>query len=336
MKRLLVTGGTGSFGNSLVERELQQDWDEIRIFSRDEKKQYEARKKFSNDSNDNVSFYIGDVRDSVSTDNAMQGITHIFHAAALKQVPTCEFFPDQAIKTNILGTQNIIASAKKFGAKRFVLLSTDKAAYPINAMGVSKAMAEKIALAEAFNSHDNDLVINITRYGNVMGSRGSVIPLFYDQLKARQELTITNPKMTRFMMSLSDSVDLVKYAMSKGKPGELFINKAPAASVHIIAEAMSELLDIEYKEKIIGVRGGEKLYETLITQEEMARAKDEGPYFRITADPNYLGYSAFFDVGTSIDRQTQEFNSDNAEPISKESLISWFSKLGFVEGKFHE
>jgi UDP-N-acetylglucosamine 4,6-dehydratase len=333
MKKLLVTGGTGSFGNSLVERELHQDWDEIRIFSRDEKKQSEARKKFGNG---NVSFYIGDVRDSASTDNAMQGITHIFHAAALKQVPSCEFFPDQAIKTNILGTQNIIASAKKFGVKRFVLLSTDKAAYPINAMGVSKAMAEKIALAEAFNSPENELVINITRYGNVMGSRGSVIPLFYEQLKAGQELTITNPNMTRFMMSLSESVDLVQYAMINGKPGELFINKAPSATVQAVAEAMAEMLNIGLRAKTIGVRGGEKLYETLVTQEEMARAKDEGQYFRVSPDPNYLGYSTFFEVGTSFSRQTQEFNSDNATTISKEALVSWFNKLGFAEGKFHE
>ena len=333
MKKLLVTGGTGSFGNSLIERELHQDWDEIRVFSRDEKKQYEARKKFDKS---NVSFYIGDVRDSTSTDNVMQGITHIFHAAALKQVPSCEFFPDQAIKTNILGTQNIIASAKKFGVKRFVLLSTDKAAYPINAMGVSKAMAEKIALAEAFNSPDSDLVINITRYGNVMGSRGSVIPLFYEQLKAGKELTITNPNMTRFMMSLSDSVDLVQYAMINGKPGELFINKAPSATVHTVAEAMAELLKVELKTKIIGVRGGEKLYETLVTQEEMSRSTDNGPYFMVSPDPNYLGYSAFFEVGTSFSRQTQEFNSDNAATISKDELMSWFYDLGFAGGQFHE
>ena len=333
MKTLLINGGTGSFGRAMLDRAIKQDWDKIRILSRDEKKQHDLRIKYQNDK---IEFYLGDVRDLGSVENAMRDATHVFHAAALKQVPSCEFFPTEAIKTNTLGTYNSIKSAKKFGVKRFVLLSTDKAAYPINAMGMTKALAEKIALSEAFNNGSDKLTINITRYGNVMGSRGSVIPIFFNLLKEKKDLVITDKRMTRFMMSLEQSVELVDFAMQNGKPGELFVQKAESASIMQVAEAVGICLGKTPNTKLIGVRGGEKLNETLVTSEEMSRSEDLGKYFRILPDVNYLGYNKYFETGNPELKISDEFNSDNAPQIDTLSLAHWFQKLGFHENKFYD
>lgn len=331
MRRLLITGGTGSFGNAVLKRALVSDWDKIRIFSRDEKKQNDMRLFYKDD---RIEFILGDVVEPENIDLAMSGCSHVFHAAALKQVPSCEFFPKNALETNSLGTYNVIRSAKRCGVSNLVVLSTDKACYPINAMGVSKAMAEKIALAEAFNEPNSKLTINITRYGNVMGSRGSVIPLFYKQAQEQQALTITNPEMTRFMMSLEQSVDLVFFALETGKQGELFIQKALSATVLDIGTAVSNSLNQKINFEIIGIRGGEKIYETLVTQEEMSRAKDAGDYYIVEPDVNYLGYNKFFEAGNLDLIVADEFNSHNASRISVSDLIAWFNKLEFSKGKF--
>ena len=278
-KVLLITGGTGSFGNAVLKRFLDTDIKEIRIFSRDEKKQDDMRHALQNSK---VKFYIGDVRNKRSVDNAMHGVDFIFHAAALKQVPSCEFFPIEAVNTNILGTQNVLDSAVEHGVKRMIVLSTDKAAYPINAMGISKAMMEKVAIAKARSlGEDAITTVCLTRYGNVMASRGSVIPLFVDQMNAGKDITVTDPNMTRFMMTLDDAVDLVVYAFQHGENGDLFVQKAPAATLEVLAKAVIELYKSKSQVRVIGTRHGEKLYETLVTREEMAKAEDMGNYFRI-------------------------------------------------------
>ncbi|MDD2286670.1 MAG: polysaccharide biosynthesis protein, partial [Paludibacter sp.] len=294
-KTLLITGGTGSFGNAVLKRFINTDIKEIRIFSRDEKKQDDMRHQLNNPK---VKFYIGDVRDKRSVDGAMRDVDFIFHAAALKQVPSCEFFPIQAVRTNVFGTENVLDSAIEHGVKNVVVLSTDKAAYPINAMGISKAMMEKVAIAKARSlGEDAATTICCTRYGNVMASRGSVIPLWIDQIKAGKEITITDPNMTRFMMTLEDAVDLVLYAFKKGKNGDLFVQKAPAATLDVLAKALTGLFKTNTPIRVIGTRHGEKLYETLVTREEMAKSEDMGDYYRIPADNRDLNYDKYFIEG---------------------------------------
>ena len=289
-KVLLITGGTGSFGNAVLKRFLDSDLKEIRIFSRDEKKQDDMRKKYNNDK---LKFYIGDVRDAHSVQEAMKGVDYVFHAAALKQVPSCEFFPLQAVQTNIIGTGNVLDAAIENKVKKVIVLSTDKAAYPINAMGMSKALMEKVAVAKGRNVGENGTIICRTRYGNVMGSRGSVIPLFRKQIKEGNPLTITNPEMTRFMMTLNDAVDLVIYAFEHGKQGDLFVQKAPAATIETLAQAVCKMENVEENIKHIGTRHGEKLYEVLVTKEEMLNAEDLGDYFRVPADNRDLNYNKY-------------------------------------------
>ncbi|UOX35664.1 polysaccharide biosynthesis protein [Flavobacterium sediminilitoris] len=306
-KVLLITGGTGSFGTAVLNKFLVTEYfKEIRIFSRDEKKQDDMRNHYKNDK---IKYYIGDVRDYVSIEPAMKGVDYVFHAAALKQVPSCEFFPMQAVKTNVEGTQNVLRAATHFKVKKVICLSTDKAAYPINAMGISKAMMEKVAIAESRNS--SDTIICLTRYGNVMASRGSVIPLFLHQIEKGESLTITDPNMTRFLMSLDDAVELVLFAFKNGQPGDIFINKAPASTIEDLAKAILELKKTDNKIKIIGTRHGEKLFETLCTREEMAKAEDMGEFYRIPADNRDLNYSQYFSDGKSILPDISDYNSHN-------------------------
>jgi UDP-glucose 4-epimerase len=328
-KTLLITGGTGSFGNKVLERFLGSDIKEIRIFSRDEKKQHDMRKKYSNDK---IKFFIGDVRDFSSISDAMRGVDFVFQAAALKQVPSCEFFPLEAVKTNILGTDNVLRAAIENGVKKVICLSTDKAAYPINAMGMSKALMEKVAIAKA-KSIDNqtDTTICITRYGNVMGSRGSVIPLFYKLIEEGKPLTITNPEMTRFMMTLDDAVDLVLYAFENGKSGDLFIQKAPAATIQVLAEAVCKHKGVPVDTKVIGTRHGEKKAETLVTAEEMLRAEDHGQYFRIVADERDLNYEKYFDKGSKKLEEMKPYTSDNTERLDIEGMLKLLIKMGEIE-----
>jgi UDP-glucose 4-epimerase len=325
-KTLLITGGTGSFGNAVLQRFLHSDhFDEIRIFSRDEKKQDDMRNQLKNPK---LSFYIGDVRDFTSVEPATRGVDYIFHAAALKQVPSCEFFPMQAVKTNVEGTQNVIRAAAANGVKKVICLSTDKAAYPINAMGISKAMMEKVAIAEARNLKNT--TVCLTRYGNVMASRGSVIPLFIHQLKNGLPLTVTDPNMTRFLMSLSDAVDLVLFAFEHGNPGDLFVNKAPAATIGDLAQAISELAQANREIKIIGTRHGEKLYETLCTREEMVKAQDMGEFYRIPADNRDLNYALFFSEGAHAISAIEDYNSHNTHRLDVEGIKKLISTLGLV------
>ena len=327
-KILLITGGTGSFGNAVLKRFLHTDIREIRIFSRDEKKQDDMRHKLQNSK---VKFYIGDVRNKRSVDNAMRGVDYIFHAAALKQVPSCEFFPIEAVNTNVLGTQNVLDSAEEHGVKRVVVLSTDKAAYPINAMGISKAMMEKVAVAKARAlGEDAQTVICCTRYGNVMASRGSVIPLWVDQMKAGKDITITDPNMTRFMMTLEDAVDLVLYAFENGKNGDLFVQKAPAASLSILAKALTELYSSNVNIRTIGTRHGEKLYETLVTREEMAKAEDMGDYYRIPADNRDLNYDKFFVEGEEEISNIDDYHSHNTGQLDVEGMKKLLLKLEMI------
>ena len=293
-KKLLITGGTGSFGNAVLKRYLNSDIEEIRIFSRDEKKQDDMRRCYNNSK---IKFFIGDVRDINSIDNVIHGVDYVFHAAALKQVPTCEFFPVEAVKTNILGTDNLLRAAEKNNVRRVIVLSTDKAAYPINAMGMSKALMEKVMVAHSKNNDPSKQIFCGTRYGNVMASRGSVIPLFIEQIKANKALTITDPSMTRFMMTLDDAVDLVQYAFEHCRPGDLFVQKAPSATIEILAKALLELYKSKSEIKIIGTRHGEKLYETLVNREDMVKAEDLGSYFRIPADIRDLNYAQYFSEG---------------------------------------
>lgn len=327
-KVLLITGGTGSFGNRVLKGFLNSDIKEIRIFSRDEKKQDDMRKRYANDK---IKFYIGDVRDFNSIDNAMVGVDYVFQAAALKQVPSCEFFPVEAVKTNILGTDNVVNSAIKNKVKKVICLSTDKAAYPINAMGMSKALMEKVALAKARTVDGNDTTICVTRYGNVMGSRGSVIPLFYRLIEEGKPLTITNPDMTRFMMTLDDAVELVLFAFENGRPGDLFVQKAPAATIETLAEAVCKHKGIEINTKIIGTRHGEKQAETLVTKEEMLRAEDLGNYFRIGMDDRDLNYEKYFEKGIKSIDDISEYTSDNTTRLDTNGMIELLIKMGEIE-----
>lgn len=325
-KKLLITGGTGSFGNAVLQRFLPTDqFSEIRIFSRDEKKQDDMRNTLKSPK---VKFYIGDVRDFNSVEPATRGVDYIFHAAALKQVPSCEFFPMQAVRTNVEGTQNVIRAAAFNGVKKIICLSTDKAAYPINAMGISKAMMEKVAIAEARNL--TDTTVCLTRYGNVMASRGSVIPLFIKQIKSGLPLTITDPNMTRFLMSLHDAVDLVLFAFEHGNSGDLFVNKAPAATIGDLAQALKELAKVNNEIKIIGTRHGEKLYETLCTREEMVKAEDMGDFFRVPADNRDLNYAMYFSEGEQNLAEIEDYHSHNTVRLNIEGVKHLISGLGLV------
>ena len=316
-KTLLITGGTGSFGNAVLRRFLNSNIAEIRIFSRDELKQDDMRKKYNNEK---IKFYLGDVRDVNSLEGAIKGVDFIFHAAALKQVPSCEFYPMQAVSTNVVGTENVLNTAIKYGVKKVIVLSTDKAVYPINAMGISKAMMEKVAVAKSRNLNDNETIICCTRYGNVMASRGSVIPLFIKQIKDGKAITITDPKMTRFMMSLDDAVDLVKFAFKNGTNGDIFVQKSPAATIKLLAKTLTNVLNRpEHTIKIIGTRHGEKLYETLLTREEMVNAVNMDKYFRIPSDTRDLNYSKYFEDGDVI-TEADDYNSHNTYRLNLNEL----------------
>lgn len=348
-KTLLITGGTGSFGNAVLRRFLNSDIKEIRIFSRDEKKQDDMRHQLQNEK---VKFYIGDVRDKRSVDGAMHGVDYVFHAAALKQVPSCEFFPIQAVRTNVFGTENVLDSAIQYGVKNVVVLSTDKAAYPINAMGISKAMMEKVAIAKGRQlGKDGKTTICCTRYGNVMASRGSVIPLWIDQIEKGEEITITDPNMTRYMMTLDDAVDLVIYAWQHGENGDLFVQKAPAATLDTLAKALTELLSEKLKGKsenstlntqhsklpykVIGTRHGEKLYETLVTREEMAKSIDMDNYFRIPCDTRDLNYDKYFSEGEEDISRIEDYHSHNTTRLDVEGMKELLLKLPEVRNKIN-
>jgi UDP-N-acetylglucosamine 4,6-dehydratase len=325
-KTLLITGGTGSFGNAVLRRFLDSDLREIRVFSRDEKKQDDMRKRYHNP---RLKFYIGDVRDYQSVLNAVRGSDYIYHAAALKQVPSCEFHPMEAVKTNVLGTENVLEAAINCGVERVVCLSTDKAVYPINAMGISKAMMEKVAVAKSRSS--NSTVICATRYGNVMASRGSVIPLFVDQIRAGKAITVTDPNMTRFMMTLDDAVDLVLYAFEYGGPGDIFVQKAPAATIGTLAKALTHVLGKpEHRVDVIGTRHGEKLFEVLLSREEMVAAQDLGGYFRVPPDLRDLNYGKFVDEGEIRISESTEYTSHNTERLALEGMQSLLMKLRFM------
>lgn len=326
-KVLLITGGTGSFGNAVLRRFLDSDLREIRILSRDEKKQDDMRKKYNSPK---LKFYIGDVRDPQSVLNAVRGVDYIYHAAALKQVPSCEFHPMEAVKTNVLGTENVLEAAIQCGVKRVVCLSTDKAVYPINAMGISKGMMEKVAVAKSRSS--NGTVINVTRYGNVMCSRGSVIPLFVEQIRADQAITITDPNMTRFMMTLDDAVDLVLYAFEHGQPGEIFVQKAPAATIEVLAKALTGLLGKpEHEVRVIGTRHGEKLYEALLSREEMVAAEDLGGYYRVPPDLRDLNYGKFVEEGEVKISEATDYNSHNTTRLDVAGMQALLMKLRFMQ-----
>ena len=333
-KVLLITGGTGSFGNAVLRRFLKTDIGEIRIFSRDEKKQDDMRKIYNNPK---LKFYIGDVRDYNSVMDVMRGVDFVFHAAALKQVPSCEFYPVQAVYTNILGTENVLNAAIASKVKKVVCLSTDKAAYPINAMGMSKALMEKVTVAKGRNLKDDDTTICLTRYGNVMASRGSVIPLFIDQIRNERPITITDPNMTRFMMSLDQAVDLVLFAFKNGKNGDLFIQKSPATTIEILADTIKNMLKRpEYEVKIIGTRHGEKLYEVLMTKEEKVRAIDMGEYFRVPADGRDLNYSKYFEEGQEVITEAEEYNSHNTYRLNEEELKEMLINLFEIQEELRE
>ena len=325
-KILLITGGTGSFGNAVLKRFLATDIKEIRIFSRDEKKQDDMRNELKSSK---VKFYIGDVRDAASLDTVMPGVDYVFHAAALKQVPSCEFYPMEAVKTNVLGTENVLNKAIQYHVKKVICLSTDKAVYPINAMGISKSMMEKIAVAKARTS--DGTVITITRYGNVMGSRGSVIPLFVNQIKSGLPLTITDPNMTRFMMSLDDAVELVLFAFTNGNPGDIFVQKAPAATIHELAKALLHLFNADNEIRVIGTRHGEKLYETLLTREEFGKVKDLGDYFQIVPDDRDLNYSKYFFEGNEQLARNEDYHSHNTHRLTEPELNDVLLKLDYLQ-----
>ncbi|MBT8558142.1 polysaccharide biosynthesis protein [Polynucleobacter paneuropaeus] len=326
-KILMITGGTGSFGQTVLKRFLETDVREIRIFSRDEKKQEEMRIGLNNPK---LKFYIGDVRDYDSLLPAMKGVDYVFHAAALKQVPSCEFYPIEAVKTNVMGAENVLNAATVSRVKRVVVLSTDKAVYPINAMGISKAMAEKLMVAKARTQLESETVFCATRYGNVMASRGSVIPLFVNQLKEGKPLTVTDPNMTRFLMSLEESVDLVLYAFTHGKQGDLFVQKAPASTVADLAEAIKQIFNAQVPVRVIGTRHGEKLYESLISREEMAKAEDMGDYYRIPADNRDLNYAQFFSEGEEKIAQFDDYTSHNTKQLNVEQVKNLLLKLDFI------
>jgi UDP-glucose 4-epimerase len=326
-RTLLITGGTGSFGNAVLRRFLDSNLREIRIFSRDEKKQDDMRKKYNSPK---LKFYIGDVRDPQSVMTAVRGVDYIYHAAALKQVPSCEFHPLEAVKTNVLGTENVLEAAIQCGVKRVVVLSTDKAVYPINAMGISKAMMEKVAVAKSRSSAQT--VINVTRYGNVMASRGSVIPLFIEQIRAGKPITLTDPNMTRFMMTLDDAVDLVQYAFEHGRPGEIFVQKAPAATIEVLAKALTALVGKpDHELRVIGTRHGEKLYEALLSREEMVAAEDLGGYFRVPPDLRDLNYGKFVEQGETKISQATDYNSHNTDRLDVPGMKALLIKLRFMQ-----
>lgn len=327
-KKLLITGGTGSFGNAVLSRFLNTNFEEIRIFSRDEKKQDDMRKIYNDP---RVRFYIGDVREYNSIENAIRGVDYIFHAAALKQVPSCEFFPIEAVKTNVEGTANVLDAAIRNGVKNAVVLSTDKAVYPINAMGMSKALMEKVMVAKSKTVSAKQLVLSGTRYGNVMASRGSVIPLFIDQIKAGKPITITDPHMTRFMMTLEDAVDLVLYAFTHAEPGDIFVQKAPATTIELLAIALRELYNASNEIKIIGTRHGEKLYETLVNREEMIKAIDMGDYFKIPADTRGLNYEQYFSVGDTDVSKIEDYHSHNTKQIGLEETKKLLLRLDIIQ-----
>jgi UDP-glucose 4-epimerase len=327
-KILLITGGTGSFGNAVMKRFLTTDIKEIRIFSRDEKKQDDMRKKYKSEK---LRFYIGDVRDLASVKNAMHGVDYVFHAAALKQVPSCEFFPLEAVKTNVIGTDNVLTGAIDMSIKKVICLSTDKAAYPINAMGISKAMMEKVFVAKSKTVDPHKTLICGTRYGNVMASRGSVIPLFIDQIKAGQPLTITDPNMTRFLMSLEDAVELVLFAFENAEAGDIMVQKAPASTIGDLARAIKELFKVKNEIRIIGTRHGEKLYETLLTKEEHMVAQDMGMFYRVPADKRDLNYDKYFLEGNEKLQQIEDYNSHNTERLNVEQIKEKLLKLDYVQ-----
>lgn len=328
-KVLMITGGTGSFGNAVLKQFLCSDLAEIRIFSRDEKKQDDMRKKYANSK---LKFYIGDVRDYQSVLNAMRGVDFVYHAAALKQVPSCEFHPLEAVKTNVLGTENVLEAAVQNGVSRVVCLSTDKAVYPINAMGISKAMMEKVMVAKSRNVDETKTVICGTRYGNVMASRGSVIPLFIEQMRAGKPLSITDPNMTRFMMTLSDAVDLVLYAFEHGNNGDIFVQKAPAATVETLANALREMIGLpDHPIDVIGTRHGEKLFEALLSREEMACAEDMGNYYRVPPDLRDLNYAKFVEEGDEKVSQLEDYNSHNTERLDVAGMKTLLMKLAFMQ-----
>ena len=328
-KTLLITGGTGSFGHAVLDRFLNTDIAEIRILSRDEKKQDDMRKEYNNDK---IKFYIGDVRDIQSVRNVMHGVDYIFHAAALKQVPSCEFFPLEAVKTNVIGTDNVLTAAIDEGVKKVICLSTDKAAYPVNAMGTSKAMMEKVIIAKSRTVDPEKSCICATRYGNVMCSRGSVIPLFIDQIKAGKPITVTEPKMTRFIMSLEEAVELVVYAFQNANAGDIMVQKAPACTIEVLAEAVKELFGVEktIETKIIGIRHGEKMYETLLTNEECAHAIDRGNFYQVPCDNRDLNYDKYFVNGDEKRNVITEFNSNNTELLNVEQVKEKLMSLKYI------
>lgn len=327
-KTLLITGGTGSFGNTVLKHFLHTDIGEIRIFSRDEKKQDDMRKAYSNDK---LKFYIGDVRNIESVREAVRGVDYIFHAAALKQVPSCEFFPMEAVRTNVLGTDNVLTAAIDAGVKKVVCLSTDKAAYPINAMGTSKAMMEKVVIAKSRNVEASETLIACTRYGNVMASRGSVIPLFADQILAGKPLTVTDPHMTRFLMNLDEAVKLVLFAFEHANQGDLFVQKADASSVGDLATAMKILFNSDSEINVIGTRHGEKAHETLLTREERAKSEDLGDYFRVPADTRDLNYEKFFDAGDDVSETLEEYTSHNTQQLTVDQIIEKIKTTDYIQ-----
>lgn len=326
-KILLITGGTGSFGNAVLRRFLNTEIKEIRIFSRDEKKQDDMRQYYKDSK---IKYYIGDVRNFDSINSAMKGVDYVFQAAALKQVPSCEFFPTEAVRTNVLGCENVLNAALENNVSRVIVLSTDKAVYPINAMGMSKALSEKVMIAKSRNLNSSGMVFCGTRYGNVMASRGSVIPLFVDQIKKGRPLTITDPNMTRYMMTLDGAVDLVLFAYGNGRPGDIFVQKAPAATIEVLAKALLELYNAKNELRIIGTRHGEKLYETLVNREEMAKAEDLGDYYRIPADTRDLNYNRYFTEGKSEIAQIEEYNSHSTHRMDVEETKQLLLKLDMI------
>lgn len=329
-KTLLITGGTGSFGNAVLERFLSSGVKEIRIFSRDEKKQDDMRRRYQNDK---IRFFIGDVRDDSSVQNAIYNVDYVFHAAALKQVPSCEFFPLEAVKTNVFGTDNVLGAAILAGVRRVICLSTDKAAYPINAMGTSKAMMEKVVVARSRTVSPEQTTICCTRYGNVMCSRGSVIPLFVEQIKAGSPLTVTNPEMTRFLMSLEEAVELVAYTFEHGNTGDIMVQKAPACTIATLAEAVKQVFGAKNPVRTIGIRHGEKMYETLLTNEECARAEDLGDYFRVPADARDLNYGKYYEEGNAARSTLSEFNSNNTTLLSVDQVKERLIKLSYIQAE---
>ena len=338
-KLLMITGGTGSFGNAVLNRFLDTDIKEIRIFSRDEKKQDDMRHDFQAkmpEVSDKIKFYIGDIRDIQSVKNAIHGVDYIFHAAALKQVPSCEFFPVEAVKTNVLGTDNVLTAAIEEGVKSVICLSTDKAAYPVNAMGTSKAMMEKVVVAKSRTVSPDKTKICCTRYGNVMCSRGSVIPLWIDQIKAGEPITITEPKMTRFIMSLEEAVDLVLFAFEHGESGDILVQKAPACTIQTLADAVCDIFDPGHEIKVIGIRHGEKLYETLLTNEECAHAEDLGDFYKVPCDKRDLNYDNYFINGDVKRAKLSEFNSNNTELLEVEKVKEKLLKLAYIQERLNE